>query len=339
MSRKRRARRFISRGHSRMVHQGSHLPGISLAAAAAAIWGVSFVIPSLLMEWSPLEITLSRYFVYGLVSSVVFLRYRKQFAPLTRREWLRAASLAFTGFFMAYLLLTASIQEIGPAVPTLLMGATPVCVALFGNLIRREFPFTRLMPPLSVIFIGLLVVNLDRYGLSVESGTVAAGRVGGMALGLLEALASLAVLTWYFVDNLVFLRSHPHISPVQWSCALGLLLGLMSLTCLPLALLAGSGIEIAGRALLPFVMASLVLGIGSSWLGGILWNRACGLLPGSLAGQMIVFWPISGLVLTYLVESRLPTPAEALGAAMALGGVFLGVRATSRPVAVRHEPA
>ncbi len=322
-----------------MTQQGSHIPGISLAVAAASIWGISFVIPVLLMDWSPLEITLSRYFVYGLVSAAVFLRCRRQFAPLTAREWLRAASLAFTGFFMAYLLLTASIQEIGPAVPTLLMGATPVCVALFGNLIRREFPFTRLMPPLAAIFAGLLVVNLDRYGLSVQAEATVSGGGEGLALGLLEALASLAVLTWYFVDNLVFLRSHPHVSPLQWSSALGLLLGLMSLACLPLLLMADSGAETAGRALLPFVLGSLVLGIGSSWLGGILWNRACGLLPGSLAGQMIVFWPLSGLVLTYLVESRLPTPAEALGAATALAGVFLGVRATSRPVPVRHEPA
>lgn len=320
-----------------MDRSASHLPGILLAASAATVWGASFVVPALLAEWSPLEITLSRYMVYGTMSGLVFLRMRRDFRPLTRREWLRAASLALTGFFMAYLLLTASIQAIGPAVPALLMGATPVCVALFGNLIRREFPFTRLLPPLTAIFAGLLVVNLDRYGLSVSA---APGGGAGMALGLLEALASLAVLTWYFVDNLVFLRGHPHVTPVQWSCAVGLVLGLMSLACLPLALLTGPALEAsAQRAFMPLVIGSLVLGIGSSWLGGVLWNKASAMLPGSLAGQMIVFWPLSGLVLTYLIETRLPTPPEAMGAALALAGVVLGVRATERAAAApRREP-
>ncbi len=321
-----------------MDRRASHLPGIFLAASAATLWGASFVIPALLGEWSPLEITLSRYLVYGAMSGLVFLRMRRDFRPLTRREWLRAVSLAFTGFFMAYLLLTAAIQDMGPAVPALLMGATPVCVALFGNLIRREFPFTRLLPPLASIFAGLLVVNLDRYGLSVSA---APGDGAGMALGLLEALASLAVLTWYFVDNLQFLRGHPHVTPVQWSCAVGLVLGLMSLTCLPLALLTEPALD-GSRSLPPLVIGSLVLGIGSSWLGGVLWNKASAMLPGSLAGQMIVFWPLSGLVLTYIVQSRLPTAAEAAGAALALAGVALGVRATERATATsapRREPA
>lgn len=65
---------------------GSRLSGILLASAAATIWGMSFVVPALLSEWSPLEITLSRYLVYGSMSGLVFLRCRRDFRPLTARE-------------------------------------------------------------------------------------------------------------------------------------------------------------------------------------------------------------------------------------------------------------
>lgn len=301
---------------------GAANQGLFLGVAAATLWGMSFVIPAMLPGWSSLEITLGRYFSYAALSVVLYRRGRRcGFPPLGWAVWRSAFFLGLSGYMLAYLLLVESIQLIGPAVPALIMGTSPVSVALYGNLRRREYPFLRLALPLALIFAGLAALNVARHGLHLASGEASAAPV---LLGLGLSLASLGCLTWYLVANLMFLKDHPEIRPIHWASVVGIVLGLMSAALLPVAL--ASAPPPGPRDLTAFAAGSLVLGLVASWGGGALWNRACAMLPASLAGQLIVFWPLSGLALAYLLEGRLPGLAETAGIALTLAGVVLGIR-------------
>lgn len=297
----------------------TNLLGLPLAMMAASIWGVSFVIPVLLPDRSPLEITVARYLAFGAVSCLILLRGRRSGMPaLTNKQWIAAFTLALTGYLVPYLFLVSAIQTMGAAVPTLVMGTSPVAVALYANLRRREFPMARLLPSLAAIFTGLAMANLGRHGLTAKAGDMQ------FCVGLAESVAALASFTWFVVDNLTFMKAHPRISPLHWASAVGTVLGGVSILLIPVALVTSPA---AGpRALLPYaLLAGGVLGIGSSWLGGVLWNRACAMLPATLAGQLIVFWPISGLVLIFLIEQRLPSLVETVGILLTLAGVVLGI--------------
>lgn len=302
-----------------------NLPGVSLAVVAASLWGVSFVIPLLLPDRTALEITVARYLAFGLFSGFILVRGRRSGLPaLSLGQWRAALVFALAGYLVPYILLVSSIQIMGAAVPTLIMGTSPVTVAIYANLRRREFPFLRLLPSLLAIFVGLGVANLGRHGLGAKADDL------HFLIGLAESLASLATLTWFVVANLVFLRANTRVSPMHWASAVGTVLGLVSLLLIPVTRLAAP--PPGTRALMPFLLlAGLVLGMGSSWLGGVLWNRACSLLPAALAGQLIVFWPISGLVLAYLVEQRLPAAVETAGIALTMVGVLMGLWSASRP--------
>jgi len=89
----------------------------------------------------------------------------------------------------------------------------------------------------------------------------------------------------------------------------------------------GSTPHLVGALATPaFLGWILFLGIGSSWLGSALWNHGARLLPPTLAGQMIVFETVFGLLYGFVFETRLPHLLEAIGIVLLLTGVVWAVR-------------
>ena len=296
--------------------------------AAACLWGLSFVIPAMLPGVSPWDISLGRYLVYGLLGGAFLLRQHATGLRLSPSDWGRALQFAVTGYFGCYTVLVYAIDAVGPALPTLVMGLTPISVALVGNLRTRETPFRRLLPSLAAIGLGLTVVNLSRHGQALSTGN--------LGLGLACSLAALGLLTWYLIGNMLFLKDRPHISPLAWANALGAVLLGLSVLVLGARLLLGQGLpwEVHGPAgsAAPwgYPAACLVLGVGASWLGGVLWNRANATLPGAVVGQCIVFWPLSGILFACLLQRSWPRPAEAAGMALVFLGILWGLKAARK---------
>jgi drug/metabolite transporter (DMT)-like permease len=71
----------------------------------------------------------------------------------------------------------------------------------------------------------------------------------------------------------------------------------------------------------------LAIGLGASWLGTLLWNRASQLLPASLMGQLIVFETLAAMFYAYVQRGTWPAWLTWLGIALLIAGVVLGVRA------------
>jgi len=240
---------------------------------------------------------------------------------LTRSDWAHAFAFAATGYYGCYTALVYAIDCAGPALPTLVMGLTPVSVAVVGNLRRREVPFSRLLCPLLAIVLGLASVNLARQGSGLS--------LHNMELGLAYSLLALALLTYFLVANLLFLQRRQQVTPLVWANAIGATLLVMSLVALTARLLLGSCLPWAGAVTTPwrYVGGCVTLGFGASWLGGVLWNRASSSLPATVVGQCIVFWPVSGIVFAYMVQGGLPSPAEAAGMGLTFLGILWGLRA------------
>ncbi|MBF0482618.1 MAG: EamA family transporter [Desulfovibrionaceae bacterium] len=172
------------------------------------------------------------------------------------------------------------------------------------------------------------MANLARLG----AGTTGAHTAAGLGLSIL----ALACITHFLVANLLFLKARPHVSPVAWANAIGVSVLAISLAALALrpALLATSFAQAMGPSPGRYVLGCAVLGFGSSWLGAVLWNRANARLPAAVAGQCIVFWPVSGLIFAFIVQRRLPGLMEIAGIALVFAGIVWGLRA----FAVRPAP-
>jgi drug/metabolite transporter (DMT)-like permease len=301
--------------------------GVVVGVSANLIWGLAFLVPVLLASFDPVAITMGRYLSYGAVSLLILLLSRGSLRDHPRQVWLTAVLFGITGNVGYYFFLVQGVELVGAPVVTVIIGTLPVTVALYGNWRRREYPFSWLAPPVGLILVGLVLVNLTEVGWSGLDDRSLAAHVGGIGC----AVAALALWTWFGVANASFLKANPHISSVRWSTMVGCATLALSMLAVPLVLLRDGGPPeraegSVGGSIWWLVFGSLVLGVLVSWGGTVLWNSASNLLPISIAGQLIVFETLSGLTYVLLAATRVPPPLEVVGIAIVITGVLIGIR-------------
>lgn len=309
---------------------------ILLGILVNCIWGFAFLVPHLLSDVDPILITLGRYLCYGAVSVMILATWRGvSLAGMTRSDWGMAFALAFTGNVGYYALLVTAVQLGGVPIAALVIGTLPVTVAVVGNIVQREFRFRILAPAITLILLGLVLLN--GHALTRTGDDVAATRT---LWGLLAALGALVLWTWYGIRNAQYMKSRLHVDANAWSVAIGIATAGLSLAALPLILAAHAVVPAVNLAvfadrglLLGLIAGSLFLGIVVSWLATVMWNRVARVLPVAMAGQLVVFETLSSLIYAFVADQRWPTFIELASAALILTGVVLAIRATLRVAA------
>jgi drug/metabolite transporter (DMT)-like permease len=311
--------------------------GIFAALGAGLLWGLVFVAPLLLPDYPPTLLTFGRYLAFGLVTLPIAWWFRAELKRLSKSDWWIATKLSLIGNFIYYLALSAAIQMAGAPLPTLIIGTLPVVIAVASNLFNdgsHKFRWRALAPSLVLIVVGLLCVNADQLQrlASGESSTQMSRYVTGAAL----AWVAVAAWTWYPIHNARWLQKHTQHSSMTWASAQGVV-------TLPIALIgigaalgyfestgnAAFGFTKLGATPMKFWALMIVIGFAASWLGTLLWNIASKNTPTALTGQLIVFETLAALGYAYIVYQRAPSVLEAVGIALLVLGVIVGVRALS----------
>lgn len=311
--------------------------GVIFALAAGMLWGLVFIGPLLLPEYPAALQSFGRYLAFGLIAVPLAWFDRAQLRRLHRADWVEALKLAAVGNVLYYLLLASAIQRAGALLPTLLIGALPVVIAISANRLNHQrdgmLPWRQLAPALAVMLAGIACVNqVELAALAAQAQPDYAAYLSGGAL----ALGAVACWTWYPIRNANWLRAHPDRPPRGWATAQGL-------ATLPLAALGYLGFmgwqTVQGGAFpLPFgprpgffVGWMLAIGLLASWLGTLCWNAASQRLPTALVGQLIVFETMAALSYAYLLRGAWPAPLTGLGIALLLLGVLAATRVKPQP--------
>ncbi|WP_431903316.1 DMT family transporter [Nonomuraea sp. bgisy101] len=302
--------------------------GSAAGTVAGLIWGLAFLIPVLLPGWSPVAVTVGRYLAYGLVSLVLFAFGGRVLWRLLRRHWRVALAFALTGNVLYYLLLVVGIELVGAPVTDIVIGCIPVTVALLGNALSGAYRWRSLVMPVTLVAIGLTVVN------ALELGGAAPTEdrpLGLKVLGLLAAVGAVLLWTWYGLANARFLSRHPEVPGGGWSTVIGLGTGVVTLAGLPVAALSGelspdSGPSGESPDLAAFVVAVLVLGVVVSWAATGLWNVASARLSPTAAGMLINVETVAGFAYVYAARGTWPPLGQVVGFALILIGVLRVVR-------------
>ena len=288
------------------------------------LWGSVFLLPLVLHDYPPAVLSFGRYLAFGVLCLALAPLARAALRALEPSDWREALRLAAVGNLLYYALLAAAIQVAGLTLPAMIIGTLPVVIALVANLgAEQPTPWRRLLPPLLLIAGGLALVHRDelRFAAATELRSPTE-----LAWGALLAVGALACWTWYPIRNARWLARRPALRSSVWSTAQGLAtLPLAAAAALVWLALGGEGLP--GPRPLFFVLAMLAVGLGASWAGTGLWNRASRLLPASLAGQLIVFETLAALALGFLWRGQWPPAGTWAGIAMLVAGVAAGVRA------------
>ena len=306
--------------------------GTLFALIAGMMWGLVFVGPLLLPEYSAALLSAGRYLAFGLIALPLAWFDRARLGQLSRGDWVEALKLSAVGNLIYYLCLAAAIQRAGGPLPTMIIGTLPVVIAIAANLrnARRDgrLPWARLLPSLGLIAAGIGCVNQAELHALEAAGEPDWGRY---ASGALLAMVAVACWTWYPLRNADWLRDHPGRSPRTWATAQGLV-------TLPMALvgylLLWAGMAIGGSDFaMPlgprpeyFIVLMVTIALLASWVGTLCWNEASQRLPTSVAGQLIVFETLAALAYAFILRGQWPAPLTLAGIALLIVGVLWAVR-------------
>lgn len=318
--------------------------GILYALIAGLLWGIVFVGPLLLPEYPAALQSVGRYLAFGLVALPLAWFDRAALRRLCGVDWCEALLLTAVGNFLYYICLASAIQRVGAPLPTVVVGALPVAIAVGANLRNAvhdgRMPWRRLVPSLLLIVLGIACVNAVELAAFERSGAA----VSGYAFGAALAAVSLAAWTWYALRNARWLAANPSVGSGTWATAQGLV-------TLPLALVGyaalwgwmrvgGDGFAMPfGPRPLAFVGLMVAIGLFASWLGTLCWNQASQRLPTTLVGQLIVFETLAALAYAYLRAGHWPSPVTLSGVALLVCGVVWAARAATAPRAAQSRAA
>lgn len=298
--------------------------GITFALSACLIWGLIFIIPQFMSSYNSMEIALGRYWFYGGVSLILLLKARLQgFCKYPLSVWIKALTLSFLSGY--YLWVVLAIRYSSPEICALVLGTSPITIAFYGNWKQKEGNFKLLILPSCLILIGLIMINVPHIIITTSPLEY--------TLGLIFSLLSLASWTVYVVLNSRFLKENPLVNSNDWATMQGV-------TTLFWVIVGGVACSVFfwdkidmqkyflwNQETQSFFIGCAILGIFCSWVGAALWNQASVYLPVSLAGQLMIFETIFGIVFVYLLDQKLPSLMESSGIVLLLGAVIYGIQA------------
>ncbi|WP_368491001.1 DMT family transporter [Clostridium sp. BJN0013] len=292
---------------------------IFYALIADAVWGLAYVIPNLLPNYTAVEITFGRYFVYGIFSIIMLLfQKQKSLRIMNTNIWRNAFLFSFCGNIGYYFFLVLSIKLTGATIATLIIGMLSITTSLYGNFINHEFSFKKLILPIFVVIIGVLILNYASLNRSTDTFNI---------YGVIYGLIALCLWTWYAVSNACFLKENAEITSQMWSTITGTttlclipFFILMIKVIMPDSLILFKLIS-PSNIVFKFWRTAVILGIVVSWIGTVFWNKASNALPISLAGEMTVGETAFGLTYSFIIEGRLPHIIELISIVIILTGI------------------
>ena len=211
------------------------------------------------------------------------------------------------------------------------MAVIPVLVAIASNIryagSDSAVPWSKILPPLAVIFLGLIVANLTEF-----ENAAKASATGGEEywIGVGFGLAAVVSWTWFSIMNAEWLLKHPQHSTGAWTALQGvtvlpLALGLFAVLAWPAGFM-DTNVTLMGAAPWKFLGVALTIGLLCSWVAMVCWNRMSQLLPAALGGQLIVFESVFAVVYALIWRGEMPPLSMTIGFLVLMGGVLGSLR-------------
>ena len=286
----------------------SLLPVAAAAAATILFWGSAFAgIRAGLHSYSPTHVALLRFLAASAVLAVYALATRMRLPA--RRDLPIVFLLGLLGFAFYNIALNIGEQNIAAGPAALLIQTMPIWTALAATLFLGDR--LRLFGWIGIVisFAGALVIAL--------------GKGGGFDLGWgagLVLLASISASAYNIIQKRMMERYEP-----QQITAYAVWAG----TILLLPFFGGLVGEVRTAAL-PDTLAVLYLGIFPAAIGYVTWAYVLSRFPAARAASFLYGVPVMAFLVGWVWLGEAPTVIDAIGGALALGGVAV-VNTLGRP--------
>lgn len=276
-----------------------------MCATAATILGSSVPISRSVLSFPTLTGQALRYALAALALGAL-VGLGRPGARIGGADLIRLVALAATGLVGFNACLLAALRHADPPVVGIVVGATPLVLAVLGPALQRRRPSLLVVAAAAVVVAGAALVegsgHADATGIAYCLGALA----GEAAFSLLAAPLL------------------PRLGPVRvsaWSCALAvpLLVGAAAVTGEPHRWRSPHLAELAALAYLGLVLTVLAF---------LAWYAGLARLGVERAGMCFGLMPVAALAATAALDARVPPPAQVAGVLVVGAGLALGLTAT-----------
>ena len=288
-------------------------------AAVLTLWAFSFILNEVaLRSMGPAAVVAGRWMVTAVLTWLLLARRGQvgRFGAALRVDWRHFFVLSLVGVTLLYGLQVVGQSRTSAVNAGLLANMVPVFTALLATTVLHK----RLR---GIGWLGIIVALTGAWLVSAAQQPAAEGVSGlglklsaSSALGDLLVLASSLVAALYFIFGSRLLKAYPPLIVTAAAATLG------AATLVPLALLFGRGSTITW----PAVGAVIALGIGPGLLANLWWWETVEWLDASRAAVYIYLIPLITMGFAVLILNEPLGPAQVLGAALVLSGVWLAER-------------
>lgn len=284
------------------------LIGSLYLTAASSIWGGMYVVVKHIVEViPPLELVWMRY-VIALVTLIIIGLASKQKWQMKQKHILLVITISLIGYVLSIL-----TQETGTMLSTAQMGAiitstTPAFMVLFASILLKERLTFKKALSVSLATIGVIaIVGIDDIDMS--------STLGGLSL-------IIAALTWALMSVLIKLLPTRFSQIVVTTYAV--LIAVVVLT--PFVIVRYPQVSL-NELVQPNIWGGLLyLGIISTSLAFLLWNRGLQMLNASSGGIFFFFQPVVGTFLGWAILGETISMTFWVGSFLILIGVLIAIR-------------
>ncbi|MBO0602314.1 EamA family transporter [Sporosarcina sp. E16_3] len=275
---------------------------------ASSIWGGMYVVVKVLVAViPPLELVWMRYLI-ALVALVIIGLVTRQNWRINRRHFGIIIAIAIIGYVISIV-----TQETGTMLSTAQMGAiitstTPAFMVLFASLILKERLTLKKAISVSLATIGvIIIVGIDDINMS--------SMLGGVSL-------IIAALTWALMSVLIKRIPSDYSQIVVTTYAT--LIAVVVITPFVIPKLPQIDMNDLTN---PTIWGGLIyLGVISTSIAFLLWNRGLQMLSASSGGVFFFFQPIVGTLLGWLILGETISITFWIGSILILLGVLLVIK-------------
>ncbi len=275
---------------------------------AMAIVGSSVVAGKLLVVRFPVFLGAGlRFLVAAVMLLPVLLREQRTLYTIRRTDWLWIFLQALSGVFLFSVLLLYGLRWSSASESGIITSSTPAVLGLISFVLLKDRPTWNKVAGIACTLLGVLSINLP----AILSGGGQSSLWGNLLV--LGAVINEALFTIF--RKLVAERVSPLVSTALMSW-LGLLL------FLPFALYEARNFN-PGQVTLADGALVLYYGVVVTIVAFLLWFRGISSVPASTAAVFTGVWPVSAVLLSYLVLGERFAPTHLLGILCVLTGIGL----------------
>jgi drug/metabolite transporter (DMT)-like permease len=281
--------------------------GVLQCAFGMVVLGASVPVSRLVLDFPDLTGQAGRYALAALAFVAIARVRRLPRVRLSIGDGVRLLALAATGLVLFNVLMLTALRHADPAVVGTVVGGTPLVLAILGPLLRRR-------RPTGLLLVAALVV--------ITGGALVHGGGSADPVGLAAALGTLAGEVLF---SLLAVPLLPRLGPLRvsmYSCLLAVPMLVVALVVAgePARWRLPTATETAGYAYLGGLLTVIAF---LAWYGGL--NK----LGPERAGLFVGLLPPVSLVVTALIDQRMPALVQIVGVIVVAGGLVLGLRGSA----------